>query len=239
MRLTPAAEALRPRVGRLLVEIGETLRAPARFDPAASQRAFRILANDYAASVVLAPLAAPLARSAPTVALEILPFEDRFAERLARDDYDLAVRDGWALRGWPRRESLFREDYVGLVRRGHPRLAGTPTLDAYLAEGHVLVAPAGRTPGTADHALAGLGRRRRVAVVVPHFLAAPGIVAQTDYVVTLARRIAVPLAGAYRLRRFRPPVRLPGFELVMAWHTQAETDDGVAWLKDQLRQVGR
>jgi DNA-binding transcriptional LysR family regulator len=237
MRMTPMAEALRPQVRRVLADIEQALRVPAGFDPAVSERSFRILANDYAATVVLAPLAGRLARSAPRVGLEILPFEDRFAERLATDEYDLAVRDGWAMRGWRRRESLFREDYVGLVRIGHPRLSRTPSLEEYLREGHVLVSPAGVVPGTVDQALAGLRRRRRVAITVPHFLAAPGIVAQTDFVVTLARRIAEPLAGAFELRRFPLPLRLPGFDLAMAWHARAETDDGVTWLKEQVRRT--
>src|SRR5262249_49689161 len=53
MRLTPLAERIRPRVRSLLQEIDQTLSEPAQFDAAASNRCFRILANDYAVTVVL------------------------------------------------------------------------------------------------------------------------------------------------------------------------------------------
>lgn len=242
MLTTPAAAALQPRLRRLLVEIDVALR-PTPFDPAQSDRAFRVLANDYAATVILAPLAQRLERRAPKVRLEIMALEDRFEERLAEDDYDLAMRDGWALRRWPSRETLFEEHYVGLVRRGHPRLSTRPTLEAYLAEGHVLISPAGRTPGVVDVALANLNRERHVAVTVPHFLAAPAIVARTDFTMALARRIAEQLASAYRLRLFPLPIPVPGFDLAMAWHPRNQADGAVAWLKQEVwhvaRQMGR
>src|SRR5690606_27556295 len=49
MILTHLARDLQPRVRRLLEEIEETLKPARRFDPANSERRFRIAANDYAA----------------------------------------------------------------------------------------------------------------------------------------------------------------------------------------------
>lgn len=42
-----------------------------------------------------------------------------------------------------------------------------------------------------------------------------------------------------RLCLFPPPLPLPGFDLAMAWHARTQADDGVTWLKDQVRQVAR
>ena len=57
-KMVPTALAieLRPKVRRFLAEIEQTLRAPANFNPAASERSFRIAANDYAVTAVLSPL---------------------------------------------------------------------------------------------------------------------------------------------------------------------------------------
>jgi DNA-binding transcriptional LysR family regulator len=81
--------------------------------------------------------------------------------------------------------------------------------------------------------------QRRVAVTLPHFLAAPAIVATTDYVMTIARRIALQAARTYKLSVFPPPVRLTGFDVVMAWHPRGEGDAATAWLRDQIRQTCR
>jgi DNA-binding transcriptional LysR family regulator len=236
MALTALAEELRPRVRRVVAEIEQTLAAPASFNPATSERSFRIAANDYAVTAVLSPLLEQLQRTAPRIAIEVLPFEDDFDRRLAQDKYDLAIRDRWSMRSWRHLETLFREDYVCIARRNHPRLSPQPTLDEFLAENHVLIAPSGRAPGVVDKALERQKRRRSVAVTLPHFLAAPSVVAGTDYVMTIARRVALQLAPIYRLRVFPPPLRLDGFDVVMAWHPRSEADAGVNWLRDQIRR---
>jgi DNA-binding transcriptional LysR family regulator len=82
-------------------------------------------------------------------------------------------------------------------------------------------------------------RKRRVVVTLPHFLAAPAVVARTDYVMTIARRVAQQMAKIYKLRIFPPPVLLDGFEVVMAWHPRSDADAGVSWLRDQVRKKRR
>lgn len=233
---TALAELLRPKVRRLLAEIEQTLRAPANFSPANCERSFRIAANDYAVTAVLAPLLEYLQRKAPRITVEVLPFEDDFHRRLAEDKYDLAIRDRWSIHSWRHLETLFREEYVCIARRDHPRLSRTPTLDEFLAEGHVLISPSGRVPGVVDKALEKQKRKRRVVVTLPHFLAAPAVIARTDYVMTIARRVALRLAQIYKLRVFPPPMRLDGFEVVMAWHPRSQADAGINWLRDQVRK---
>ena len=49
-----------------------------------------------------------------------------------------------------RRQFLWTESYVGVARRGHPRLSRRPSLAAFRAEQHVLVSAL----GTGTHALA-------------------------------------------------------------------------------------
>ena len=237
MLLSPLAERLRPTVRRLLQEIEQTLKASGAFDAAGSERCFRILANDYAITVVLSPLLEALQRHAPRLTLEMLPLEDRFVERLAADDYDLAIRDRWSMRSSRRLHTLFKEDYVVIARNDHPRLSRKPTLDEYLAEGHVLISPSGRVPGVVDAPLKSLRRQRRVAVTLPHFLAGPSIVARTNFVMTIPSRIARKFAKLYALRTFSPPLRVPGFDVAMAWTPRNETDPAIRWLREQILRL--
>jgi DNA-binding transcriptional LysR family regulator len=223
-------------VRQLLVELDETLRAPAAFSPSSSDRTFRVAANDYAVAAVVSPLLQRLQQRAPRVTLEVLALEDAFDKRLADEDYDLAIRDRWSLRSSRRSEALFTEEYVCIARRNHPRLSRTPTLDEFLAEAQVLIAPQGRSQGVVDRALEPLKRTRHVAVTLPHFLAAPAVISRTDYVMTIARRVAQRFLHAYKLRIFPPPFPLRGFEVAMAWQARGEADAGIAWLKDQIRQ---
>jgi DNA-binding transcriptional LysR family regulator len=234
---TPLAERLRPKVRRLIADIEETLRTPESFNPAHSERSFRIAANDYAVIALVCPLLRQLQRCAPRITVEILPFEDDFERRLAEDNYDLAIRDRWTMRSWRHLETVFQEDYICIARRDHPRLSRKPTLDEFLAEGHVLISPAGRTQGIVDSALDRVRRKRHVTITLPHFLAAPAVIARTDYIMTIARRAAEETVKTYNLRTFPPPFRLPGFEVAMAWHPRSRTDAGVRWLREQVSKT--
>jgi DNA-binding transcriptional LysR family regulator len=235
MMRTALAEALRPRVRKVLAEVYETLSASRDFVLADSGRTFRIAANDYSEIAIVGPLLAHLKHKAPNLRLEILPFEEDFDRKLAEGDYDLAIRDEWAMRSWRHRERMFTETLVCIARRDHPRLSVKPSLDEFLAEGHVLISPAGTTPGIVDAALERINRRRRIMVTLPHFLAAPAIVAHTDHVMTIASRAAKFWADAHALRIFAPPLALRGFDLAMAWHPGVESDPAVSWLRAQLR----
>src|SRR5262249_14302800 len=210
--LTPLCEPIRPRLRSLLQEIDQTLSEPAQFDAAASNRCFRILANDYAVTVVLSPLLEYFQRHTPDLTMEILPLEDHFLERLAEGDYDLAVRDRWSLRSARKLETLFNEDFVCIARKDHPRLSKKPTLGEFLAEGHVRHSRPGRVPVVGGAPLKQLRRKRLIAVTLPHFLAGPAIVARTDFVMTIPRRIARKYSEVYALRIFPPPLRVCGFE---------------------------
>jgi DNA-binding transcriptional LysR family regulator len=237
MVATPLAEELRPRITRILGDIGDALSAAAAFDPVTTERHFRIGANDYAALVLLAPLAQRLRRLAPRATLEILPYDNEPESGLITREMDLVVADRWTLRGMRDLETLFRESFVSIARADHPRLSRHPTLQEFLDEDHALISSHGVTPGVVDAALGALGRARRVALTVPHYLVAPMIVARTDLIMTLPRRIADSLPHAHGLRKFRPPVRLEGFDVAMAFHPRSNAEAPIQWLKQVLRAL--
>ena len=87
-----------------------------------------------------------------------------------------------------------------------------------------------------DAALDRIKRKRRVAVTLPYFLAAP---AETDFVMTIAHRTALQFAPLFALRIFPPPIPLRGFDVAMAWRRRSEADAAFMWLREQVRQVTR
>ena len=237
MTLTPLAVELQPRVARALDDIGIALSAAISFDPSSSRRLFRIGADDYASVVLLAPLAARLRHEAPHVTLEIWPFEDMFEERLTVRDWDLAVTDRWSLRGWRHCDVLLNETFVSIARADHPRLGKSVSLKAFLAEEHALVSRRGRTPGVVDAALDNLTQRRRVALTLPHYFAASAMIAATDLVMTLPRRVAERLCEQDPVRSFETPLKLEGFDVAAAHHPRSVGDAGIRWLRQTMQEV--
>ena len=236
MQATALAEELHPRVERILGDISEALGATAKFEPATTTRRFRIGANDYASAALLAPLSQRLLASAPHAALEVFACDTAPELSLATRETDLIIADRWSVRGIRTVESLFHETFISIARVDHPRLSRRPTLEEFLAADHALLSPRGILPGVLDAALEKVGRARRVALTLPHYLAAPGIIAHTDLIMTLPRGVVLH-AGTAGLRTFAPPLATPGFDVVMAFHQRAWAEPAVEWLMQQVRAI--
>jgi len=72
------------------------------------------------------------------------------------------------------------------------------------------------------------GLERRIALIVPHFLSAPFIVARTDMLLSLPERIAQKFLDLAPLSILSAPIDLPAYDLVMVWHPLRENDPVIA-----------
>lgn len=238
---TPRALALAPQVREALEASARVLAGPVAFVPAEARRTFHIAASDYAELVLLPALIARLRRVAPGVELWSHPVPADAADALADGRVDLCVVPERGA-GWPAgvyQRALFAETFTCVVRADHPAAGRRLTLNRFCELDHLLVAPRG-TPGSyVDDALAAVGRRRRVAVAVPHFLVVPHIVAATDLVATLATRVARQLAAPLALAVLPPPVEVAGFTMALLWHERAQRDPAHRWLREQVQAVAR
>lgn len=236
---TPRAAALAPAVSRALDDLALALRRPEPFDPATARRTFHLGASDYAELAVLPRLAARIAAAAPHVDLFVRSVPADMHAALAAGDVDaiLAPARPTDLGAGCYQRVLLAETFVCAMRRGHPAAGRTLTLDRFCALDHLLIAPRGTYGGYVDDALAARGRRRRVALAVPHFLIAPHVLVTTDLIATLAARVARTFAAAHGLAIVRPPVELPAFSLHLVWHERTHGDDAHRWLRDQIAAV--
>jgi DNA-binding transcriptional LysR family regulator len=239
MTLTTRAAQLAPVVHRLLDEIAAALRGGAAFDPATSRRVFHVGTSDYGELVLLPRLVERLTRVGPGIDLWVHAFSGHGDDALVEGALDLVVAPprGVARPAGCYEKILFDETFTCIVRAGHALAGARLTLARYCAASHVLVAPRG-TPGSiVDDALAAVGRTRRVALAVPHFLVVPHIVAGSEHVATLATRVAATFSDALGLVRMAPPLALPGFQIAVAWHERNQHDDAHRWLRAQFLEV--
>ncbi len=234
MVMTSRARALRAPVREILASIERTFEPPTPFDPGRSTRTFRIATTDYAELTVFPQLMRRLRRAGPDLQVELWALDDRVDERLADGSLDMVVADDWSIRHLKRRSRLFLERFTCLVRRGHPRVGKRMTTRRFLAERHALVSSRGRVPGVVDFALDAIGHVREVALTIPHFMAVPAIVAETDLIVTLPSRVASYFGSWTSVRALKPPVDIPGFHLSLATHRRSDGDAGIAWVTSEL-----
>lgn len=233
LRPTPHALALEAPLRDVLAQVRRLL-AGAVFEPAASRRAFRLAMSDYGASVLLPPLMRRLRRDAPGIDLEI-----SYASRsgmiagVADGQLDLALAVFGETPAEIQRAVLFEESFVCVADAA----AGLPsTLADYLARPHVLVAASqDQRAAEVDAALARIGQSRRVALRLPHWTAAPAVLAGTDLVLTVARRAVEPAPAGLAVGPVPFAIAPLGFEMI--WHQRADADAGLGWLRALLGQL--
>ena len=90
-----------------------------------------------------------------------------------------------------------------------------------------------------DQALATLGEKRRVALALPHWGVAQGVIAGTDLILTVARRSLSCDTLDPRLHIFEPPLAIKAFEFQQAWHERREGDAAHRWLRTCVVDVCR
>lgn len=236
---TPRALGLIGPVRKLLAELDAALSMEKAFDPARAEHVFRVAAVDHAWVALLPHLARLLAEQAPGVRLDFCAFSESIDDDLESGTVDAAILVGTANgRGAGfRRAELYDDHFDCLVRRHHPRVGRRLTLKRYLELGHVLASPRSRRGGLVDRALQKRGLVRRVHVIVPHFVAAPFVVAQTDLIATLPRGVARPFAAMLDLRVFPPPMAFEGGPWYLVWHERTLHDPAHAWLREQVLSV--
>jgi len=217
--------------------IRRALRPPDAFVPERSRHHFRMLTADFVELLLLPPLLRRLGRQAPGIELEVTHLGSGFpAEELRSGRIDIALGTFFVPDGFVERQ-LLAEDFLCIVRKRHPTVRRRLTLRRYTELGHLLVSPFGGYGGVVDRALVPIRKRRHVAIQTRHFLIAPFLIAQSDLVATIPRRLAERLAKLLPLQTVPPPIRLGPFSINMVWHERTAEQPPHQWLRQLLTEV--
>jgi DNA-binding transcriptional LysR family regulator len=239
MVATPLAESLEGPVRRALGELGRAIRGEVGFDPRTAERTFVIATKDVVEVIGLPPLLDLISREAPGVRADVRPITSGTPAALQEGAVDLVIgpdleaKFGARLPG-VRTQALSTDDFVCIVREGHPALGGELDLETFLSLRHVVVTSDPTNDAPIEHAVHTLGRVRDVAARIAHFMSVPFVVGQSDLVATIPRRMADTFARLARLRVLSPPpsLDLPQSELVMSWHERCNEDPANRWLRE-------
>ena len=194
--------------------------------------------SDYGAAIVLPKLLVQLRAQAPGTSLVVIQ-DSRLGmlEQVGQGRIDLAIGVFPAPGADICTEVLFEETFTCLLDRRSLPENGVLDLDSYLARPHLLVSMDGNTRGEVDNVLRARGLKRRVAVNVPHWGTAPGMIADTDLILTVATRTLTNVPFGDTLVAMAPPLTVAPFNYVQAWHNRFNQDPAHRWLRELVRQV--
>jgi len=230
-RLLTELEVMLPRLDRLL--------SGGSFDPAREEAHFRIAATDYASHILCPLLSRVVLPRAGKITFDLTPLREDSFDYLERGGLDLVLNadDG----NTPARfatEVLFVEEFVCVVARDS-RYRRRISLEQYVAAQHVGVTILGRMQMIVEKQLAALGHKHRYAMKVPYFSVGIRIVAGTQLIATVPRRLAEYEAHNPALKQVHPPAGITGFKYIMVWHPRLESDASHGWLRATLRELGK
>ena len=236
--LSALAQNLQAPLKAILGQIEALLGQSIDFVPADSQRTFRVAMSDYGAAIVLPKLLVQLRAKAPDTSLVVVQ-DSRLGmlEQIEQGKIDLALGVFAGLPADVSSDVLFEETFTCLLDRRSLADNAVLDLESYLARPHLLVSTDGNTQGEVDNVLRGQGLHRRVAVNVPHWGAAPGMIADTDLILTVATRTLDNLSYGDTLIARAPPMTVAPFNYVQVWHQRFNDDPAHRWLRDLIRQV--
>lgn len=247
---TARAASLAEPVKQALAQLKHVFSAARPFDPANSERRFVIGAPDGASAVFLPPLLDALRRSAPGIDIgvrQLLPVAGETApERAWRNAFadlearamDIAVIPSDRVPPRFHAQRLYEEDFVVAMRAGHP-FAKRPSLENYCRAQHLVVSLSGDPHGFVDDLLARQGHSRRVALTVPNFMYALAVIAGTDLISALPRRLVEMHAARFAVVARDMPLPAMRFSINAVVPKVAMGDAGLAWLFGALGEAQR
>jgi DNA-binding transcriptional LysR family regulator len=235
---TPYALRLAGPVANALNLLNAELSKPASFDPATARTTFTLLMSDVGQTIFLPRLVRRVMADAPNVCIVAAHVErDSYAALLQTGKADLAIGALPHLRAGFYQQKLFEDRYVCVVCEKHPRVGSSISIEDYLAGKHVGIMSSGFSDVELNRALPLRGHARRLAVRIPHFLAAPALVPDTDLIVTVPFRVL----GALPDRRGIKVVELEAKTLHLAvhqyWHERSHDDGASRWLRSIVAET--
>ncbi len=206
------------------------------FDPASSERKFRITMTDIGELVFIPPIVDFLKQSAPNVRIETCQVSPEETPRaLATGQLDLAV--GYLPRLKIRGVKLFQEQYVCLFRKGHPLIGDALSKAVFLSCGHVVVSSHFNSHNALGDELLAIGIDRNVQHQFSNFTTLPTVLSQTDLLATVPSRVAKLFALTHQLRFLPLPVSLPTITVNAHWDPHFDFDLGHVWLREAVVKV--
>ncbi|MEO7427070.1 MAG: LysR family transcriptional regulator [Fibrobacteria bacterium] len=233
---TPRALELRERV-RQAVQAAEAVLLPAgKPDLKRLVRTFTIRTREGFVETFGPGLIARAADEAPGVRLCFLqkPNKEGASLRDGSVDLETGVLEN-ATNPELHAQALFRDRFVGVVRKGHALSKGRITPSRYAGGKHINVSLQGLGKGEPDEALRPFDLERDNITIVGGFSTALALARNTDLIASVPERHTAGLRAG--MHTFTLPVSIPEFTVSLIWHPRMHADPTHCWLRGCVKAV--
>ncbi|GAA4249429.1 LysR family transcriptional regulator [Dactylosporangium darangshiense] len=237
-QLTPLAAQLRERARAALAGVERVFAAQPEFDPASSTREFSMFVSDYMVAVLGDTIAQLLAREAPRCRLRYSANTPERVDRAAQAllGTDLLVMPHGFVTDLSHRD-LYRDEWVCVVSADNAAVGPALTVE-HLRNLPWVVTYHGPTASTpAGRQMRMLGIEPHVQVVTESFLTVPGLVAGSERIGLMQRRLVDLLPLNTGIRALAPPFEAGPLVEAMWWHPMYDDDPEHRYLRDLVTRA--
>jgi DNA-binding transcriptional LysR family regulator len=256
MQPTTRALAMAPLIREAWRSLEAAIGTP-EFDPSRATARFTIAVSDFETTVLVPSLLRLLRQEAPLVDLVIRPASNEaLAEQIDLGQVDAAIGSFSNVPSRFRKSPLFSYNEV-LIADSSLKL-GKLTLEMLSTLSIAAVNLHGEHDANGDNvtfgegvsqrsvifnraalerALANMKRAPRMPVCLPHLLALPALLENTDLTAILPRPLAQSLVANHPLSMHELPYTSPDAEVQALWHERTLKDAAQVWLRTMLKRA--
>ncbi|SFT61758.1 DNA-binding transcriptional regulator, LysR family [Pseudomonas marincola] len=236
MAPTAKADAIYPSIIQIIEKINLCYSGDPSHREITEFRLFHIQAPEYFEIVILPRLLKIVNNNSPA-SVNIIKFENEILTReLESGEVDLAICFGPKFHRKTlshRCQTLAQDELVCVTDKDHPAENGSFTLEEFVNRKHIYPTPWTTNTNMVDGWLLRNGQSRDIIAKANTYYSAIGLIKNTNYVLTLPRRVFDTLATSSHVAS-APPIGFPRFTLDMVWTESASRDAGNCWLRDQV-----
>ena len=238
MEATDIAKELAPMVMEALEHIRSVNEYRKAFNPLESNQEFTLSMTDISHLNLLPTLLQHLRVHAPSVRLNVVTIGGQTAGMMSSGDIDLAIGFIPQLEAGFYQQTLFKQQYVALIRADHPRIQGQElSLDAYLQELHVDVIANGTGHYIIETEMHKQGIAREVVIKLPSYLGIGLVIQETELIATVPERLSKLLLSRGNLKMLDLPFQLPTYSVKQHWHERMHGNPANQWLRQTCFQL--
>lgn len=233
---TPRALELREKVSQLVMDAQAVLRPTVTPDLKQLVRTFTLRTSDGFAENFGPNLIARVGVDAPGVLLRFVQKLDKDSAQLREGTIDLETGVvGTTMGPEVRAQALFRDRFVGVVRKDHPLSLGEITPTRYATGRHIGISRRGLEMQPIDEAMNLIGLERDIAAIVGGFSTAVAMARASNLVASVPERHTGNLRAA--MFTFPLPFITPEFTVSLLWHPRFHADPAHKWLRGLVVQT--
>jgi DNA-binding transcriptional LysR family regulator len=239
MSPTPRTLAIYRDVRRGLDVLDSAL-SPAGFDPAKSERNFKLAMSDIGEMVFLPPILQRLHASAPRITIEVIQVPlQQLPRALDFGDIDFGIGNLPEICSETSYQMAFREHYVCLLRQRHRSIKMSLSRKLFEEAEHIIVSSPFTGHHSVERSLLERGIRRRPSLKIPNYTSVPNVIAETDLLVIAPSRVAKAFEATHDIRSLPLPVKIPLFDVRVHWSPRHEANDDHRWMRELLIETIR